>query len=88
MLTRCIALPPDIRGTAQARRGVLAKCPKPIQEMRVDLPTIGVSTVEKAAAAGLAGIVGEAGRMLVMDRDGVIRAADRLGLFVLGVAAP
>jgi DUF1009 family protein len=47
-----------------------------------------VSTVEGAAAAGLAGIVGETGRMLVMDRAGVIRAADRLGLFILGVDAP
>jgi DUF1009 family protein len=59
--------------------------PKPIQERRVDLPTIGVTTVEGAAAAGLAGIVGEAGGLLVMDRQAVIEAADRLGLFILGV---
>ena len=64
---------------------MLAKCPKPIQELRVDLPTIGVATVEAVAACGLAGIVGEAGRMLVMDRAGVIAAADRLGVFVYGV---
>ena len=85
MLQRCAALPQDIRGTAADRRGVLAKCPKPMQEMRIDLPTIGVSTVEGVAAAGLAGIVGETGRMLVMDRAGVVAAADRLGVFVLGV---
>ncbi len=85
MLQRCAGLPQDVRGTAEARRGVLAKCPKPMQEMRIDLPTIGVSTVEGAAAAGLAGIVGEVGRMLVMDRDGVVAAADRLGVFVVGV---
>jgi UDP-2,3-diacylglucosamine hydrolase len=88
MLQRCAALPQEVRGHATARRGVLAKCPKPMQEMRIDLPTIGVSTVEGVAAAGLAGIVGETGRMLVMDRDGVIAAADRLGVFVVGVEPP
>ncbi len=88
MLSRCAGLPAELRGTAVMRLGVLAKCPKPIQELRIDLPTIGVSTVEGAAAAGLSGIVGEAGRMLVMDRIAVIEAANRLGLFVLGVAGP
>jgi DUF1009 family protein len=85
MLTRCADLPPEIRGAMDMRRGVLAKCPKPIQELRIDLPTIGVSTLERAANAGLAGIVGEAGRLLVIDREAVIAAADRLGLFVVGI---
>ena len=85
LLIRCAALPPAIRGDAANRIGVIAKAPKPMQEWRIDLPTIGVSTVEKAAAAGLAGIAGQAGAVLVMDRAGVIAAADRLGLFVVGV---
>jgi DUF1009 family protein len=85
LLQRCAVLPVELRGDAGRRAGVLAKWPKPIQERRVDLPTIGVATVEGAAAAGLAGIVGEAGATLVMDRPGVIAAADRLGLFVLGL---
>jgi hypothetical protein len=84
MLRRVGELPAEIRGAAEARRGVLAKAPKPIQERRVDLPTIGVRTVEAAAAAGLAGIAGEAGSVLVLDRDAVIETADRLGLFVWG----
>jgi len=67
------------------RRGVLAKLPKPAQDRRVDLPTIGVRTIERAAAAGLAGIVGAADGLLVVDRTAVRAAADRLGLFVLGV---
>ena len=37
--------------------------------------------------AGLAGVVGEAGGLLVLDRDRVIEAADRLGLFVYGAEA-
>lgn len=85
MLARCADLPQTVRGTSEARRGVLAKRPKPIQEHRVDMPTVGAATVEAAAAAGLAGIVGAVGGVLVMDREAVIAAADRLGLFVVGV---
>ncbi len=70
------------------RGGVLAKLPKPGQDRRVDLPTIGLRTIERAAAAGLKGIVGEAGALLVVDRETVRAAADRLGLFVLGIEAP
>ncbi len=78
-------IPTAIRGTPGDYRGVLAKAPKPIQETRIDLPTIGLATVQRAAAAGLAGIVGEAGRLLVLDREAVIELADELGLFIVGV---
>ena len=85
MLARVAGLPDHLRGHANDRRGVLAKTPKPIQETRVDLPTMGVATVRGAAAAGLAGIVGEAGRLLVLDRAEAVALADELGLFILGV---
>jgi DUF1009 family protein len=78
---------PALRGREGARRGVLAKTPKPIQETRVDLPTLGPATVRGAARAGLAGIGGEAGRTLVLEREAVIALADELGLFVVGVEA-
>lgn len=83
MLRHCAQLFPDERG---GRRGVLAKMPKPGQERRVDLPAIGVSTVQLAAAAGLAGIVFEARGALIVDLAKVVQAADELGLFLLGVA--
>ncbi len=70
---------------AGSRRGVLAKALKPIQDRKTDLPTIGVTTVTKAAAAGLAGIAVEAHTALVLDRAAVIAEADRLGIFVVGV---
>jgi UDP-2,3-diacylglucosamine hydrolase len=85
LLARVADLPEALRGRPGAPVGVLAKAPKPTQETRVDLPTIGPATVEAVARAGLAGIVGEAGRLLVLDRDAVIALADDLGLFVLGV---
>jgi DUF1009 family protein len=87
MLRRCAELPAALRGDAAGRVGVLVKWPKPTQERRVDLPTIGVATVEGAAAAGLAGIAAEAGATLVIDREALIAAADRLGLFVIGLEA-
>ena len=84
MLRRVAELPAEIRGTPEARRGVLAKVPKPIQERRVDLPTLGVRTVQAAAAAGLSGVAGEAHGLIVVDPEAVAREADRLGLFVWG----
>ena len=66
--------------------GVLVKLCKPEQDERADLPSIGVQTVLKAHAAGLAGIAVEAGRALVLERERVIAEADRLGVFVIGIA--
>jgi DUF1009 family protein len=85
MLARVAELPAHLRGRPGAGEGVLAKAPKPIQETRIDLPTIGLATVQAAVRAGLAGIVGESGRLLVLDREAVIALADELGLFILGV---
>jgi DUF1009 family protein len=67
-----------------AAGGVLVKRPKPQQERRIDLPTIGSRTVLGAYAAGLAGIALEAGAALVMNRAELVQEADRLGLFVYG----
>ncbi len=66
--------------------GVLVKIKKPEQEQRVDLPTIGVNTVENAAQAGLRGIAIQAGHALIVDRSKVIRIADQKGLFITGIA--
>lgn len=87
MLMRVAALPGDLRGSAADRKGALGKAPKPIQDLRVDMPVIGARTVELAAAAGLAGIGGVAGKLIVIDRDAIVEAADRLGLYVWGEAA-
>jgi DUF1009 family protein len=80
----------ELRGhgrLAGKKGGVLVKCAKPGQELRVDLPSIGLQTVEGAHAAGLAGIAVEAGRSLVLDSSAVIAKADALGLCVVGLPA-
>ncbi len=70
---------------SQRRKGVLVKLCKPGQDMRADLPAIGVETLSRARAAGLAGIAVEAGRSLVLERDAIIAEADANGLFVTGI---
>jgi len=82
LIARCAALKQSGSG------GVLVKVPKPGQERRADLPTVGPKTVAIAAAAGLRGIAVEAGATILLDRQGVIDAADRHGLFFVGIAAP
>ena len=84
MLARCAGLPEQIRGTEQARRGVLVKRPKPGQERRIDLPTIGVSTLERAYEAGLSGIAVEAGGALILNQKHFEEKAKELNLFVYG----
>ena len=84
MLSRVAGLPADLRGTAAAPKGALGKAPKPIQDLRVDMPVIGTRTLELAAAAGLAGVGGISGQLILIDRPALIAAADRLGLFVWG----
>lgn len=82
MLERCAGLAPALRGGEG--RGVLVKRPKPGQERRVDLPTIGVETVRRAHKAGLGGVAVEAGAALIIDAQETRAEADRLGLFVYG----
>jgi DUF1009 family protein len=67
--------------------GVLVKVAKPGQERRADLPTIGTRTIARAHEAGLRGVAVEAGSTIVIDREGVVMAADRAGLFVVGIDA-
>jgi DUF1009 family protein len=82
MLARCAEL--RARSTRRGPAGVVVKAPKPGQERRVDLPTIGPDTVRQAAAAGLAGIAVIAGQVLMAERDATIAAANEHGLFLVG----
>ncbi|HQS09264.1 MAG TPA: UDP-2,3-diacylglucosamine diphosphatase LpxI [Xanthobacteraceae bacterium] len=86
VLARYEALRTSGRLRFPMRAGVLVKAPKPDQDRRVDLPSLGPGTVACAARAGLAGIAFEAGGVIVPDPQELVRAADAAGLFVLGVA--
>ena len=60
------------RFSAKMREGALAKCTRPSQDLRLDMPTIGPRTIENAANAGLSAIVLEAGHVLVSQRKDVV----------------
>jgi len=75
-MLQSLANRPDSRG------GVLYKAPKPGQDRRIDLPVIGPETVADAAAAGLDGIVIEAGGVMLLDGQEAIRRADAAGIYI------
>ncbi|WP_196258289.1 UDP-2,3-diacylglucosamine diphosphatase LpxI domain-containing protein [Pelagibacterium limicola] len=68
-----------------AARLVLAKTSKPGQPVHIDLPAIGPDTIAGAAEAGIAGIVVEAGRTLMIEREDLIAAANRANIAIVGL---
>ena len=79
MLNRCSWLTSDFKS------GVLVKLPKPGQEKRADMPTIGPDTVIGASEASLSGIAVAAKTTIIIESDKVSTAADSAGIFVLGI---
>lgn len=67
--------------------GVLVKAPKPAQDRRFDLPSIGPRTVEGVVCAGLAGVAVGASETIIAEPERLIAAADAAGIFVVGVPA-
>jgi DUF1009 family protein len=55
------------------------------QDMRMDVPTIGVTTIEKLAAAGAKCVVLEAGKTTFLEREKVLASADRSGIAIVGM---
>jgi UDP-2,3-diacylglucosamine hydrolase len=87
LLKRVARLRGEGRIRAKAPSGALVKAPKRGQDLRFDLPAVGVRTVEGAAAAGLAGIAISAGNAIVAEPQAMISAADAAGIFVTGLPA-
>ncbi|MBS0242722.1 MAG: UDP-2,3-diacylglucosamine diphosphatase LpxI, partial [Proteobacteria bacterium] len=81
-------LGPDGPGKGLGQGGVLVKLPKPGQEMRIDLPTIGPRTIERARAAQLSGVAVGAGQSIVLERARVAADADAAGIVVIGLDLP
>lgn len=84
-----------VEGTDEAiRRGgrlanggaVVVKVIKPGQDRRFDLPTIGPGTIAAMAEVGATVVAVEAGGSLLLDRDVLVKEADRLRIAVVGVA--
>ena len=85
MLARIVTLRQEGRIRVAAGTGVLVKAPKPQQDRRFDLPTIGPETVEAVARAGLAGVAAVAGAVIVAEPQRVAQLAEEHGVFVVGI---
>jgi UDP-2,3-diacylglucosamine hydrolase len=66
-----------------ARELTVVKVAKPKQDMRFDVPVIGVKTIEVMCKAGATCLVLDAGKCLLIDGDGVIVAADAAGITIV-----
>ena len=84
MLARVTELRASRRLKLNGRVGVFIKTPKRGQDLRLDLPAVGVTTIELAARAGLAGLALAAGQTLIAEREAFVAAAEAAGLFVVG----
>ena len=69
------------------RRLTVVKVAKPKQDMRFDVPVIGIGTVETMIRAGASCLSVEAGRTLLFDRTALLERADRGGHCHCGGAA-
>ncbi|MPZ58498.1 MAG: DUF1009 domain-containing protein [Rhizobiales bacterium] len=85
MLDRVAVMRQSGRIRTASGAGVLVKAPKPGQDRRFDLPSIGPVTVAGTTAAGLAGIAVVAGSTVAAEIERLIAEADRGGIFVVGV---
>jgi UDP-2,3-diacylglucosamine hydrolase len=69
---------------AQERKLTVVKVSKPRQDMRFDVPVIGLPTIETMAASGATALAVDAHRTLIIDRETFIGLADRNNLAVVG----
>jgi len=76
MLTKCKPL-------KNLKTGVLVKFPKKKQDLRIDLPTIGLKTLKKCKESGLKGIALKANQHVFLEKNKCISFANKNGMFLL-----
>ena len=62
--------------------GVFLKAAKRGQDLRIDMPAIGPETIAAVARAGLAGLVIEAGKVMILEREKTLQSVEEAGLFL------
>jgi DUF1009 family protein len=85
MLRRVRDLQKNRRVSLERPSAILVKASKPDQDRRVDLPAIGPKTVQSAAKAGLIGIAVAAHDVILVEKERLIKDADRKGIFIAGI---
>ena len=84
MLARVAEMRSSGRLKLKGRVGVFVKAAKRGQDVRFDLPAVGLGTIETARRAELAGVAIAAGQALIAEREAFAAAAEDAGLFVVG----
>jgi DUF1009 family protein len=62
----------------------IVKVAKPKQDMRFDVPVVGLATVQAMRVAGVAALSIDAGKTLMFERDEMIKSADEAGITIVG----
>ncbi len=77
------------RAGTLCRRGgfTVIKVAKPQQDMRFDVPTIGVETIQTMREAGGRALAIESDRTILLDRDEVLELADKLGISIVALTS-
>ena len=73
--------------TALSRALTVVKVAKPNQDMRFDVPVIGVKTIETMQRAGATCLAVDAGKCLFLDGEKIVAAADNAGIAIVAGAA-
>ena len=74
----------EAKASTLGRHLTVVKVAKPKQDMRFDVPVVGVPTMLAMQAAGAACLCVEAGRTLLFDREGMVRVANAAGIAIVG----
>lgn len=75
----------EMRKNKRKSGGVFAKMTKPGQDLRIDIPAIGIDTVRAVSNAKLHGIIVNAKTCFVIDKDAVIAAANKAKIFIKAI---
>jgi len=82
-IMKSLAHEPASDNPVLSRDLTVVKVAKPDQDMRFDVPVIGTRTIETMAQAGASCLAIDAGRCLLLDGDGIIQEADRVGIAIV-----
>ena len=63
----------------------MVKVARPRQDMRFDIPIIGMKTIETLKEAGASVLAVESGKTLLLEIDKVIKSADESGICIVAV---
>jgi len=64
---------------------VIVKVSKPSQDMRFDVPTVGLETLKAIKLSGASVLALESGKVLMLEKEDMIKEADKMGICITGI---